>query len=403
MKINLKLFFSIFITIISVSAENQNNNGNGFKGFPIACKNEMLQVEKCISQRVTKENLNSICTAAKSELCQQFYTNPMSIVPSCNNFKSLITISANVFSNSVSLMCETDENGNICPFTEYEIFANNNGNNNAVLNNNALNAIKYTCVSNKCTIATKKYIQYLLNNNDIVIQIISANYRFSNIEDANREVMNSLNIFMSILNSNDCKSLQSEDNYDYNSPPTEPEINDNSIVAPEDNNNSKPGTNGNSVPGDNNNSLSENNNNPIPGNNNNSIPENNNNSIPEANNNSGANSNSGDSNNSPGANNNSPGANNNSLGANNNSPGANNNSPGANNNPVDKPDTNNDQTVPSGANDISNVERGDDINQTPLQIKQEEQGFSVTRYIIKPLFFLFYLIIYCLSFKYFLL
>lgn len=401
MKINLKLFFSIFITTISVSAQNQNNNGNGFKGFPIACKNEMLQVEKCLSQRITKENLIGICTAAKSELCQQFYTNPMGIVPSCNNFKSLITISANVFSNSVSLMCETDENGNICPFTEYEIFASNNGNNNAVMNNNALNAIKYTCVSNKCTIATRKYIQYLIDNNEIVIQIISANYRFSNIEDANREVMNSLNIFMSILNSDDCKSLHNEDNYDYNAPPTEPEpepeSNDNPVVAPEGNSTSKPGANSNSVPGNNNNSVPANNNNSVPENNNNSIPGNNNNSIPESNNNSIPEAN----NNSPGINNNSPGANNNSE-VNNNS-GGNNNSPGTNNNLEDTSDANNDQTVPSGTNDISNVERGDDINQTPIQIKQEEQGFSVTGYIVKPLFFLCYLIIYCLSFKYFLL
>jgi len=341
MKINPKLFFSIFITTISATlALNSNNsNSNSFKGFPNACKNEMLRVEKCMSREITKGNLNTICTAAKTKICQKFYSDPMSVVPSCKNFKSLISTSARVFNNSLSLMCETDERGNLCPLTEYEISVSNNSY-NTIINDNSLKAIRNTCSSAKCTKATKKYIQYLLNNNSSILQIVSTNYRFSSIEDANKEVVNSLSTFMKILNENNCKPSKIKNTIVKvkNSPFFSTSVNNSQAVTTRNRSNPIVAT------------ITGADFNPTV------VP---------------------DINNSPTV------------------------FPDVNNNPTVVSEINSYPTVLSDVNSNSEVVSEANTNQTLTQ--DEKKGLSIKEYIGKTSFFIFYLIIYCLTFKYFLL
>jgi len=369
MKINPKLFFSIFITTISATsaANSNNNNSNSFKGFPYACKNEMLRVEKCMSREITKRNLNTICTAAKTTICQKFYSDPMSVVPSCINFKSLISTSARVFNNSLSLMCETDERGNLCPLTEYEISVNNNSH-NTIINDNSLKAIRNTCASAKCTKATKNYIQYLLNNNSSILQIVSTNYRFSSIEDANKEVVNSLSTFMKILNGNNCKPNKIKNTIAKNSPVFLTSVNNNQAVTTRIKSNPIVT--------------------PVKGANHNPTV------IPAINNRPTVVPN---INNSP------------TVVPNiNNTPTV---VPNINNSPTVVPDVINNPTVVSGINSYptvlpdvnSNSEIASESNINKTQTQDEKKELSLKEYIGKISFFIFYLIIYCLTFKYFLL
>jgi len=207
MKFNSKLFIPFFTVITAINADPSQ--------LTEECMNEMMNMEKCISQKITKENLNAICEASKTQDCQQFYADPMSFLPSCQNFGELITTSSQIFNNSLSLMCENDETGNICPFTEYELsLSNNNEEQNVGTNpmdttigNNdeeALNAIKKTCTSPKCKAATQKYIQFLIDSNNDVTKTIAANYRFASLQNANTEVINKLNSFLEVLNGNEC-------------------------------------------------------------------------------------------------------------------------------------------------------------------------------------------------------
>lgn len=215
MKFNTKYFISLFTTAFTVV-----NGSPASSGFSEACITEMTNMEKCISQKITKENLNIVCEASKSPDCQEFYSNPMSFLPSCQNFNELITTSSQIFNNSLSLMCETDESGNICPFTEYELTTSNGGmigsnnlnpngetnpiDNNTINNNDAMNAVKNTCSSAKCKAATQKYIQFIIDSNNDVTKTIAANYKFAALQNANTEVVNELKSFLDILNGNEC-------------------------------------------------------------------------------------------------------------------------------------------------------------------------------------------------------
>ncbi|OUM62505.1 hypothetical protein PIROE2DRAFT_11197 [Piromyces sp. E2] len=203
----------VFIScMVSVYAAPYGNNGSG--KFSEACKAELMKVQNCISQKISKENIKTVCAAAQSAQCQQFYSNPMSFVPSCQNVNSLITTSADIFRNSVSVMCETNETGELCPFTEYEVTvgltniikANKKKSQLAEqqMNEAVLNSIKKTCESPKCTEATKKYIRYLLDSNGSVTQTIAKNFKFSTLPTANKEVVDKLNLYLDILDGPNC-------------------------------------------------------------------------------------------------------------------------------------------------------------------------------------------------------
>jgi hypothetical protein len=209
MKLNFKLIISVLIT--SVLAADKNDAS----GIPKACITEMMKIEKCISPKITKENINMICTTTKSQECQQFFTNPMSLLPSCQKFSELIKISTKIFNNSLSLMCENDESGNLCPFTEYEIAAADkslvptnslvsNISNTIPTGTDAISAIKSSCSSAKCKAATLKYVQFLIDSNNDVTKIIEANYKFAALQNANAEVLSELKSFLEILNGKEC-------------------------------------------------------------------------------------------------------------------------------------------------------------------------------------------------------
>jgi len=210
-------FFSkiIFIScIVSVFAAPYGSNSAS--RFSESCKIELNGIQHCISQKISKGNLNSVCEAAQSTQCQQFYSYPMSFVPSCQSVESLITASAEIFKNSVSIMCEKSETGEICPFTEYEIttgltniiYADKKESNIAEMKMDAaaLTSIENTCKSPKCTEATKKYIKYLLDSNDSVTRAIAANFKFSALPTANKEVVEKLKSFLDILDGPNCVS-----------------------------------------------------------------------------------------------------------------------------------------------------------------------------------------------------
>ncbi|ORX46853.1 hypothetical protein BCR36DRAFT_413804 [Piromyces finnis] len=207
------IFISSIISAVLAAPFNSNNGSSG--RFTEACKAEMIAIEGCISQKISKENLSSVCATSQSTQCQQFYFNPMSFLPSCQSVKSLITVSAEIFKNTLSIMCETSETGEICPFTDYEIttgLANtmnvykNNPMAEMQMNEAALNSIKNSCSSPKCTEATKKYIQFLLDSNNSVTQAIAANYKFSALPNANKEVVDKLKSFLDILDGPNCLS-----------------------------------------------------------------------------------------------------------------------------------------------------------------------------------------------------
>ncbi|ORX83816.1 hypothetical protein BCR32DRAFT_326243 [Anaeromyces robustus] len=203
------LFFTVFISAVLT-------NGQNISVFSPACENEMMQIESCISQKITKENIDTICESSKSQQCQQFLNDPMSVLPSCVAFKELIMTSTTLYNNSLSLICEKSEDGNICPFTEYEISygitnaaaSNTAASNTNTVNQDAENAIKNSCRSTKCKEATQKYLQYLLDNSSTVVKTITTNYNFgNNVNAVNTEVTNQIKSLIDILNGEDCKNI----------------------------------------------------------------------------------------------------------------------------------------------------------------------------------------------------
>jgi len=104
---------------------------------------EKSEYKDCISE-LTINNYKNVCSKINSDKCQKFYNNPLefySIWRENSNFVEMFQSSLiKSLKLSYQMSCQTDENGNLCPFALTSIRREGNSN---ILND--------TCKSKLCT------------------------------------------------------------------------------------------------------------------------------------------------------------------------------------------------------------------------------------------------------------
>eukprot|EP00833_Pecoramyces_ruminatium_P016169 jgi/Orpsp1_1/1190201/evm.model.d7180000077392.1 len=199
-------------------------------------------IKKECNLEVNKNNLDTVCTTYNSDKCQNLINKGIVSLPACNalgqDFISIEQDMLKLHMITVEFMCTKDEQGNNCPFTNFElenssIFSNegkiNNeeGNENGkeiddtnypkykendVVDEEGITAIIETCKSKKCTNALLNVIPLLSsfeNNFEVKynIHLKKRQFQFDNGMTDNEK----FNKIINFLNSDECKaSLNSQ-------------------------------------------------------------------------------------------------------------------------------------------------------------------------------------------------
>jgi len=133
----MRFFNKLIILVASTSLFSYNVNSKGIKRnvkfvvnennveADIDCQNELdnsVEYQECFKPTITSENYKTLCNTLTSNKCQQFYLFPMSYLPKCtHNLEVVELLSPSMMSNTISsvkLICQTDEQGNLCPIAE---------------------------------------------------------------------------------------------------------------------------------------------------------------------------------------------------------------------------------------------------------------------------------------------
>ena len=165
-----------FSTLVSLVAASSAALAFPFKkkdipGVNVECVTAIkAQISDCItSEQITFSNLESICSAYKSEKCQTFFNSSISSIPACSGeVKDVVnsvekSIKLHVAS-VIDLKCAKDENGNICPISNYVI--QNGDIPSDPSDPNWQQAVQDTCKSKACSEAFINYTNTTNNNNN---------------------------------------------------------------------------------------------------------------------------------------------------------------------------------------------------------------------------------------------
>jgi len=134
------------------------------------------QFGSCLTtEKITFDNLDSICNNYKSENCQKVFKNGVGKIDACSKEVNTIidalekVIALNV-SNVIDLKCAKDENGNTCPIANYVI---QNGDVPSDPNDDKWKqAVDETCKSKSCSDAFINYSD-ASNNNPVNQPVVS--------------------------------------------------------------------------------------------------------------------------------------------------------------------------------------------------------------------------------------
>jgi hypothetical protein len=161
------------------------------------CQNDLnmsSEYKDCYTPTVTKENYKELCSVLTSQKCQQFYANPMSYLPNCGTSQQIVELLSDAVMkttvSSVLLICQNDENGNLCPMAE------------SLLDYGKIKdkSIKKTCQSKSCVNQALEMYSSLNNNMDDIqnLSITSG--------AANADSQNNISIITNYLTSAECKA-----------------------------------------------------------------------------------------------------------------------------------------------------------------------------------------------------
>jgi len=109
------------------------------------CRNEYENSEynKCMPT-IDLYNYKNACSDIQSEECQAFYKNPLKYYPICKDipdFREMYqSIMIEILKQGLDIKCQTDESGNMCPFSIY-----------LITDSDAVDVLKDQCESKKCT------------------------------------------------------------------------------------------------------------------------------------------------------------------------------------------------------------------------------------------------------------
>ena len=133
----MKLFNKLIVLIASTSFFSYNVNSKIIKRevkldvnennveVDVSCQNELnnsVEYQECFNSTITIDNYKQLCVTLTSNKCQQFFLNPMANLPNCShNYQFIELLSPSIMSSTnsnVKLICQTDEEGNLCPIAE---------------------------------------------------------------------------------------------------------------------------------------------------------------------------------------------------------------------------------------------------------------------------------------------
>lgn len=96
---------------------------------------------------ITRENFRDVCITFNSQKCQEVLKDPMSFIPNCKESLVISEIFSDVAIDmrkaEMNVICNTDENDQLCPVAEIFIDYNKN-------HTETKNAIRMSCKSKKC-------------------------------------------------------------------------------------------------------------------------------------------------------------------------------------------------------------------------------------------------------------
>jgi len=85
------------------------------------CNNEILTIKDCFVYP-TINTYEQLCPIVESEKCQQLYTDPFKLIPSCQDVPIISTFFQSSLLDDLrhhlNLSCQKDEAGILCPFSE---------------------------------------------------------------------------------------------------------------------------------------------------------------------------------------------------------------------------------------------------------------------------------------------
>jgi len=136
------------------------------------------QIGDCItSEKITLSNLDSICSAYKSDKCQNFFNSSINSIEGCSSEASIIVTAVEKYiklkvASVLNLKCAKDENGNVCPISNYVI--QNGDVPSDSTDPNWQQAVQDTCKSKTCSDAFIDYTNNTINNNGVNSEVMGA-------------------------------------------------------------------------------------------------------------------------------------------------------------------------------------------------------------------------------------
>ncbi|OUM66026.1 hypothetical protein PIROE2DRAFT_6824 [Piromyces sp. E2] len=152
-------FYQKIIPLLFVASSYQNKI---LAVLNTKCKKELKPFKDCEVnfKNSSLDNVLNQCEKYNAANCRQFYEDPYKYAPSCVNLhkfdinypqSNIFNVSEiDILSNNI--ICDTDENGDICPFANY------------LMDNKLLDAIEDNCHSKKCTDLASKYFKFYIDN-----------------------------------------------------------------------------------------------------------------------------------------------------------------------------------------------------------------------------------------------
>jgi len=196
------LFFCLVFVISSYTAHTVNikrglsYDENAFlEGLSNECVEEQNNsgYDECL-EKITTSNYKQVCSTLKTEKCQKFYTNPLDYFPICKNEPQFVELFQPAIMETVKLSfelkCQTDEEGNLCPFAL-----------SAILKGDGSTVLDDTCKSKICTDSTIKVYQ------SVNLEQISAYENLSSTSGRySYDEINSFKRLVKMLESDECRS-----------------------------------------------------------------------------------------------------------------------------------------------------------------------------------------------------
>ena len=200
------LLFSIFSNANNINYFNllkrkvEYNEDAFLNNLSPECKEEYLNSEYYIDCEpdIQLSNYKDICFKFNSEKCQTYYENPLNYYPHCKEnpefSKMYQPILLKSMKQSYDLICQTDEEGNLCPFSIHTI-----------TKTGGAEVLLDQCKSKKCT-------ESLINTykNVDLDQLLAFEELSSTSGNVSYNELNSMKNIVTVLESNTCKSVQAK-------------------------------------------------------------------------------------------------------------------------------------------------------------------------------------------------